>query len=91
MVTTRAARFGSVAFGLETKNPDVAARAIKAIRQGVRLLRMHPEIGRPAGEMPPEFREWPIDFGNSFYIAWYRYDGRDVVILSVRHAKEAWQ
>ncbi|MDB5358738.1 MAG: RelE/ParE family protein cytotoxic translational repressor of toxin-antitoxin stability system [Rhodospirillales bacterium] len=39
--------------------------------------------------MPPEFREWPIDFGNSGYVALYRYEGGDVLVLAVRHGKEA--
>ena len=73
---------------LRPKNPDAASRAAKAIRQGVRLLAAHPEAGRPIEDMPVEFREWPIDFGNSGYMALYRYDGGDVVILAVRHARE---
>jgi plasmid stabilization system protein ParE len=40
-------------------------------------------------EMPPEFREWPIEFGAAGYVAFYRFDGNDVIILSVRHGKEA--
>jgi plasmid stabilization system protein ParE len=74
---------------LELKNRDAAMRAVKAIRHGVHLLAAHPEVGRPADEMPPEFREWLIDFGNSAYIVLYRYDGGDVVILAVRHGSEA--
>jgi plasmid stabilization system protein ParE len=67
----------------------VAARAIRSIRQGVRLLARHPEIGRPVEELPPEFHEWFIRFGDSGYVALYRYDGALITILSVRHAKEA--
>jgi len=39
--------------------------------------------------MAPEFREWPIHFGDSGYIALYCYDGKGAVILAVRHQKEA--
>jgi plasmid stabilization system protein ParE len=74
---------------LKPANTDAATRAIRAIRQGVRVLASHPEVGRPVEELPPEFREWPIDFGNSGYIALYRYDHGEVVILAVRHAREA--
>ena len=74
---------------LKQKNPDAATRAVKAIRQGVRLLAAHPQVGRPAEDMPPEFREWPIEFGNGGYVAQYRYDGDEVLILAVRHGKEA--
>ncbi|GGF13922.1 plasmid stabilization protein [Aliidongia dinghuensis] len=74
---------------LKPKNPDAASRAVKAIRQGVRLLGTHPQAGRPAEDMPPEFREWPVGFGSGSYLVMYRYDGRDVVLLAVRHEREA--
>jgi len=35
--------------------------------------------------LPPEFREWVIEFGHGAYVALYRYDGKQVVILAVRH------
>jgi len=38
--------------------------AVKTIRQGVKALGKHPEIGRPVEELPPEFREWVIEFGH---------------------------
>ncbi|MBI3515488.1 MAG: type II toxin-antitoxin system RelE/ParE family toxin [Proteobacteria bacterium] len=74
---------------LATKNRDAARRAVRAIHSGLRPLTMHPEIGRPADELPPEFREWPIPFGDSVYIALYRYDGQTIVVLAVRHGREA--
>lgn len=73
---------------LATKNIDAAHRALKAIRDGVRLLALHPEIGRPAADMDPEFREWPIDFGDSGYVVRYRYDDGLAVILALRHQRE---
>jgi plasmid stabilization system protein ParE len=73
---------------LAPKSRD-AKRAIKAIRQGMKALGKHPQIGRPVEEMLPEFREWIIEFGNSAYLALYRYDGKQVVILAVRHGREA--
>lgn len=74
---------------LAPKNRDAARRAVRAIREGVNALAAHPEIGRPVEEMPPEFREWFIRFGDSSYAALYRYDGEMVAILAVRHGKEA--
>jgi plasmid stabilization system protein ParE len=74
---------------LAPKSPDAATRAIKTIRQGVKALARHPEIGRPVEEMSPEFREWVIEFGSGAYIALYHYDGKEVVILAVRHGREA--
>jgi plasmid stabilization system protein ParE len=74
---------------LAPKNRNSARRAVRAIRLGVKLLATHPEIGRPVEEMPSEFREWFVRFGDSSYVALYRYDGDLVAILAVRHGKEA--
>jgi addiction module RelE/StbE family toxin len=74
---------------LAEKNMDAAQRVVKAIRSGVQIIAQHPEVGRPADEMDPEYREWMIGFGNSGYVVLYRYDGEDAVIVVVRHQKEA--
>ncbi len=74
---------------LAEKNTDAARRAVKSIRDGVKVLAQQPAIGRPVEDMEPEFREWLIDFGDSGYIALYRYDGETAVILAVRHQREA--
>jgi plasmid stabilization system protein ParE len=67
------------------KNRDAAQRAICTIRQGVKLLGTHPEMGRPIEDLSTEFREWIIDFGSGAYVAHYHYDGKEVVILAARH------
>ncbi len=74
---------------LAAKNQGAAKRAVAAIRRGMKLLAGHPEAGRLVEEMPPEFREWPIGFGANGYIALYRFDGRAVIILAVKHGREA--
>jgi plasmid stabilization system protein ParE len=74
---------------LTPKSRDAAKRAVRVIRQGVKALARHPEIGRPIEDMPPEFREWVIEFGSGAYIALYRYDEKEIVILAVRHGREA--
>ncbi len=73
---------------LALKNIDAAKRAVTAMRQGVRVLGQQPGIGRPIDEMPDEFREWIIDFGDSGYVARYRLDSDVVTILAVRQQKE---
>lgn len=73
---------------LAEKNIDAAKRAVKSIRDGVKVIALQPGIGRPAQDMEPEYREWMIDFGNSGYVALYRYDGETAVILAVRHQRE---
>lgn len=74
---------------LRPKNPTAAERAAKAIIQGVQALGELPRIGRPIEDMPEEFRDWLIDFGDSGYVARYRIDGDTVVVLAIRHQKEA--
>ena len=73
---------------LFVKNPDAARRAVKAIRQGVKVLEQQPKVGRPVEEMDNEYRDWIIDFGDSGYVARYRVDPQFVSVLAVRHEKE---
>jgi plasmid stabilization system protein ParE len=75
---------------LADKNPGAAQRAVKSIREGVKILSDQPEIGRPTEDMEPEYREWLIDFGDSGYIALYRFDGDKVMIVAVRHQLEVF-
>lgn len=74
---------------LAPKNRDAARRAVRAIRQGVQTLGAHPGIGHPIEDMPPEFRDWFIPFGQSGYVVRYRFEGELVAILAVRHGKAA--
>ena len=76
---------------LAQENPDAAKRAVEAIRAGVRVIAQHPEIGRPAEEMEPEYREWLIHFGDSGYVALYQFDGQTAWMLAVRHQKDFCQ
>ena len=73
---------------LVVKNPDAARRAVKAIRQGVKVLEQQPRVGRPVEDMDNEYRDWIIDFGDSGYVARYRVDPQFVSVLAVRHQKE---
>jgi plasmid stabilization system protein ParE len=73
---------------LAPRNLEAAKRAVKAIREGVKVLELHPGVGRPVDDMPDEFREWIIDFGDSGYVARYRVDPDVITLLAVRHQKE---
>ena len=57
--------------------------------EGLRRLGKIPEMGRPVEELPEEFRERVIEFGSGAYVVLYRYDGVEVVILAIRHGREA--
>lgn len=74
---------------LAVHNLDAATRAVKAIRHGIKVLGHQPAVGRPMQDMEPEYREWLIDFGDSGYVALYRLAGDEVVILAIRHQREA--
>ena len=73
---------------LALQNIDAAKQAVNALRKGVKVLQLQSGIGRPIDDMPEEFREWIIDFGDSGYVARYRIDSEVVMILAVRHQKE---
>lgn len=73
---------------LAEKNIDAAKRAAKSLREGVKVVAHQPGIGRPADDMEPEYREWMINFGDSGYVALYRYDGQTAVIVAMRHQRE---
>lgn len=73
---------------LAEKSADAGKRAAKAIRDSMKVLADQPGVGRPAENMEPEYREWMIDFGDSGYVALYRFDGETAVILAVRHQRE---
>lgn len=73
---------------LAIKNSMSARRAISTIRQAVQIISDHPEIGRPVDNMPNEYRDWPIAFGSSGYVARFYYDGSKAVLLTILHQKE---
>ncbi|MBX4969139.1 type II toxin-antitoxin system RelE/ParE family toxin [Rhizobium binae] len=73
---------------LRPKNPSVAKRAGESILKGVNLLGAHPHIGRFVEDLPEQYREWFIDFGESGYGARYGVDGDFLTILAVPHQKE---
>lgn len=74
---------------LRPKNPVAAKRAADTIITALQVLGIQPQIGRPVEDMPDQYREWMIDFGDSGYVARYRFDGEAVTILAVRHQKES--
>jgi plasmid stabilization system protein ParE len=72
---------------LNSKSRLAAKRAAATIIQAIQTLAAHPEIGRPIPGT--EERELVIAFGRDGYVALYRYDGDKVVILAIRHGREA--
>lgn len=75
---------------LADKDPLVTRRAAQAIERQFTRLEESPEVGRPFPDLP-ELRELIIEFGDSGYVALYRYERSDdtVYLLAFRHQKEA--
>ncbi len=74
---------------LSQKSPAAARRAVAAIRGRVKILEERPGVGQVFSEADPDYRTWPVSFGDSGYVVLYRYDGGPVIgILAVRHQKE---
>jgi plasmid stabilization system protein ParE len=92
VVVTQTARLGldRCRRFLVARNRQAARRAAQAIARQFALLETHPDIGRPVPELP-EMRELVIGFGDSGYVALYRYepDTDAVYVLAFRHQREA--
>ncbi len=73
---------------LRLKNPAAATRVGETITKSLQILGEQPHIGRPIEEMPNDYREWLIEFGDSGYVARYRITPDSVTILALRHQKE---
>ena len=74
---------------LASKSPVAADRAKKSILSSLQFLGQQPLAGKAMRDMPEHFREWNIRFGKAGYIACYRVDENGVIILAIRHHKEA--
>ncbi len=74
---------------LKSKDPRAAARAGQTIISSMREVAKLPSIGKPIDQMPQEFRDWIIDFGQAGYVVRYRISGEKVVVLAVRHQRES--
>ena len=71
------------------KSASAAQRAADAILSSMQDLGRFPAMGRLVEGLPDQYREWLIDFGDSGYVARYRIHGDMVVVLAIRHQKEA--
>ena len=69
------------------KNPVTAATAVVAIRSAADTLAIHPLIGR---RIERDLRELVISYGESGYIAVYRFvvASGEIRVLAIRHQRE---
>ena len=73
---------------LAVKSRSAAQRAVTAIRIGVKPLARDPEIGRLIDDLPPDYREWIVEFGRGAYVVRYQVVGNEVVMMAIRHGRE---
>ena len=75
---------------LAAKTPQASRRALQTIRKHIESLKTMPDVGRHVAEFPGQ-RELLIDFGDSGYVARYRFvpEQNTVYILAFRHPKES--
>ena len=73
---------------LVESSPSEAEKTFQIVDDGLMLLALHPEIGRPVGT---GLRELMISRGRTGYIALYVFDevSDEVWMLAVRHQREA--
>lgn len=71
------------------RDPATALDHVRRIREGVSILRNHPEMGRAVAGSP--LRELVISYGASGYVALYHHAPLEglVRIAAVRHQREA--
>ncbi len=74
---------------LAEKSEDAAVAAIRTIREKALLLERFPNAGRPAPDLEPEQRELVVPFGASGYMLIYEVQEDLVLILALKHQKEA--
>lgn len=71
------------------KDPDVAERALSAIRKGIPLLKEFPFTCRKIDEENPFLRELLIPFGSAGYVLLFEIENENfVTILAARHQRE---
>ena len=73
---------------LAEKNPDAARRAIDTILEKLRALEQFPRLG-PVDPDRPDVRQLFMPFGSAGYVARYRIREDVVLVLAVRHMREA--
>lgn len=74
---------------LAESDPQAAQTALDAIEAGTDVLEQLPHVGRPTDDLEPEHRELLVPFGASGYTVFYEVGEGYVLILSLRHQREA--
>jgi plasmid stabilization system protein ParE len=62
---------------------------VRVIRAAIAKLEFFPQAGRVAPDGHPDHRELIVKFSNGGYVALYGIDGGDLVVIDIRHQREA--
>ncbi|WP_190287737.1 type II toxin-antitoxin system RelE/ParE family toxin [Massilia sp. NR 4-1] len=62
---------------------------VATLRRSVGPLAARPTMGRPVPQLGPDHHRWVVKFGRSAYVITYRVGKDRVVLLTVRHEREA--
>ena len=74
---------------LAENDRQAAQKALDTIEAATDVLEQFSHAGRPADDLEPEHRELLIPFGASGYAVFYEVGEGYVLILSLRHQREA--
>lgn len=74
---------------LAESDPQAAQKALDAIEAATDVLEQFPHAGCPTDNLEPEHRELLISFGASGYAVFYEVGEEYVLILSLKHQREA--
>ena len=73
---------------LAAKNPDAARRAMRTIRDKLWALEQSPRLG-PVDPDRPGTRQFFMPYGDAGYVARYEVLEDTVIVLAIRHMREA--
>ena len=71
---------------IDPHNTEAAGRAAKTILTAANSLQDMPELGAPSSD---GYRTLTTPFGRGAYIIRYRYENDRVIIVRVKHSREA--
>ncbi|MEO8882103.1 MAG: type II toxin-antitoxin system RelE/ParE family toxin [Devosia sp.] len=74
---------------LQSKSAGSAGHAIETIQRQTAPLEQFPGIGRPVANLPARYRDLFVQFGDSGYVVRYEVRRDAVLIVGVRHMREA--
>lgn len=73
---------------IQPHNKEAAQRAVRIIRTAVAHIAANPLIGKPVDDLP-DYHDIVVPFGASGYLLRYRIQDETIIIIALKHCKEA--